>query len=82
MSRPDGEIDAGERLRSKSYWFLFCSPFVNGTQVGFYEIDNGTMSRAKLAREVWDYERYAGHRVGEGARGTMGGTFPFWSRYR
>ncbi|WP_246144701.1 hypothetical protein [Actinacidiphila oryziradicis] len=27
-------------------------------------------------------ERYAGHRVWEGARGTIGGTFPFWSRYR
>ncbi|MFD9138516.1 hypothetical protein ACFVZA_40220 [Streptomyces bottropensis] len=32
-------------------------------EVGLYEIDNGTMSRAKLAREVWDYERCAGHRV-------------------
>lgn len=52
------------------------------SEVGLYEIDNGTMSRARLAREVWDYERYAGHRVWEGARGTIGGTFPFWSRYR
>ncbi|MEU3978112.1 replication-relaxation family protein [Streptomyces bacillaris] len=51
-------------------------------EVRLFEIDNGTMSRAKLAREVWDYERYAGHRVWEGARGTIGGTFPFWSRYR
>ncbi|MFE3493983.1 hypothetical protein [Streptomyces sp. NPDC059175] len=29
-----------------------------------------------------DYERYAGHRVWEGARGTIGVTFPFWQRYR
>lgn len=27
------------------------------------ELDNGTMSQARLAKEVWDYERYAGHRV-------------------
>ncbi|MFF1604483.1 hypothetical protein ACFVYV_45035 [Streptomyces mirabilis] len=40
------------------------------------------MSRARLAREVWDYERYAGHRVWEAACGTNGKTFPFWSRYR
>ncbi|MFB7374192.1 hypothetical protein ACFC0D_30590 [Streptomyces sp. NPDC056222] len=32
------------------------------------------MSQARLAKEVWDYERYAGHRVWEGARGTIGGT--------
>jgi hypothetical protein len=52
------------------------------SEVRIFEIDNGTMSRARLAKEVWDYERYAGHRVWEGARGTIGGTFPFWSRYR
>jgi hypothetical protein len=51
-------------------------------EVRLFEIDNGTMSQARLAREVWDYERYAGHRVWEGARGTNGSTFPFWSRYR
>ncbi|WP_319053754.1 replication-relaxation family protein [Streptomyces europaeiscabiei] len=39
-----------------------------------FELDNGTMSQARLAREVWDYERYAGHRVWEGARGTNGRT--------
>jgi hypothetical protein len=32
------------------------------------------MSQARLAKEVWDYERYAGHRVWEGARGTIGTT--------
>ena len=38
--------------------------------------------QARLAKEVWDYERYAGHRVWEGARGTNGRTFPFWQRHR
>ncbi|MFF7146212.1 replication-relaxation family protein [Streptomyces sp. SID2888] len=47
-----------------------------------FEIDNGTMSQARLAKEVWDYERYAGHRVWEGARGTIGTTYPFWQRHR
>lgn len=47
------------------------------SEVQIFEIDNATMSRARLAREVWDYERYAGHRVWEGARGTIGGTFAF-----
>ncbi|WP_226962331.1 replication-relaxation family protein [Streptomyces sp. C8S0] len=47
-----------------------------------FELDNGTMSQARLAKEVWDYERYAGHRVWEGARGTIGNTFPFWQRHR
>ncbi|PZH14828.1 hypothetical protein C1I97_09790, partial [Streptomyces sp. NTH33] len=46
------------------------------------ELDNGTMSQARLAEEVWDYERYAGHRIGEGARGTIGTTHPFWQRHR
>lgn len=54
----------------------------NASEVQLFEVDYATMSRARLAREVWDYERYAGHRVWEGARGTNGSTFPFWSRYR
>ncbi|WP_323177968.1 replication-relaxation family protein [Streptomyces sp. NBC_00083] len=52
------------------------------SEVRLFELDNGTMPQARLAREVWDYERYAGHRVWEGARGTIGGTFPFWQRHR
>ncbi|WP_257003880.1 replication-relaxation family protein [Streptomyces sp. SA15] len=52
------------------------------SEVRLFEIDNGTMSQARLAKEVWDYERYAGHRVWEGARGTNGRTFPFWQRHR
>ncbi|MFJ1902097.1 replication-relaxation family protein [Streptomyces sp. NPDC088115] len=52
------------------------------SQVRLFELDNGTMSRSRLAKEVWDYERYAGHRVWEGARGTNGGTYPFWQRHR
>ncbi|MFJ9026720.1 replication-relaxation family protein [Streptomyces sp. NPDC102259] len=52
------------------------------SEVRLFELDNGTMSQARLAREVWDYERYAGHRVWEGARGTIGRTFPFWQRHR
>ncbi|WP_232839304.1 hypothetical protein [Streptomyces triticisoli] len=40
------------------------------------------MSQARLAEEVWDYERHAGHRIGEGARGTIGTTYPFWQRHR
>ncbi|WP_019711928.1 replication-relaxation family protein [Streptomyces xinghaiensis] len=44
------------------------------SEVRLFELDNGTMSQARLAKEVWDYERYAGHRVWEGARGTIGGT--------
>ncbi|MFE5852325.1 hypothetical protein ACFQ61_03735 [Streptomyces sp. NPDC056500] len=40
------------------------------------------MTRARLAREVWDYERYAGHRIWEGTRGTNGHTYPFWQRHR
>ncbi|MCX4399923.1 replication-relaxation family protein (plasmid) [Streptomyces sp. NBC_00053] len=44
------------------------------SEVRLFELDNGSMSRARLAKEVWDYERYAGHRVWEGARGTIGGT--------
>ena len=38
------------------------------SEVRLFELDNGTMSQARLAREVWDCERYAGHRVWEGAR--------------
>ncbi|MFE9677240.1 replication-relaxation family protein [Streptomyces sp. NPDC006259] len=33
------------------------------SEMRLFEFDNGTMSQARLAREVWDYERYAGHRV-------------------
>ncbi|MGV2916351.1 replication-relaxation family protein [Streptomyces alfalfae] len=54
----------------------------NTSEVRLFELDNGTMSQARLAREVWDYERYAGHRVWEGARGTIGRTYPFWQRHR
>ncbi|MER5807809.1 replication-relaxation family protein [Streptomyces sp. NPDC002033] len=52
------------------------------SEVRLFELDNGTMSQARLAKEVWDYECYAGHRVWEGARGTIGGTYPFWQRHR
>lgn len=52
------------------------------SEVRLFELDNGIMSQARLAKEVWDYERYAGHRVWEGARGTNGRTFPFWQRHR
>ncbi|MFJ2833534.1 replication-relaxation family protein [Streptomyces sp. NPDC087263] len=52
------------------------------SEVRLFELDNGTMSQARLAKEVWDYERYAGHRIWEGARGTIGKTYAFWSRYR
>lgn len=43
------------------------------SEVRLFELDNGSMSQASLAKEVWDYEHYAGHRVWEGARGTIGG---------
>ncbi|MFF3276606.1 hypothetical protein ACFYWU_37610 [Streptomyces chrestomyceticus] len=33
-------------------------------------------------QEVWDYERYAGHRAWEGARGTVGRSYDFWARHR
>jgi hypothetical protein len=52
------------------------------SEVRLFELDNGTMSQARLAREVWDYERYAGYHVWEGVRGTNGTTFPFWQRHR
>ncbi|WP_323145318.1 replication-relaxation family protein [Streptomyces sp. NBC_01565] len=52
------------------------------SEVRLFELDNGSMSQARLAKEAWDYERYAGHRVWEGARGTIGGTYPFWQRHR
>ncbi|MCM2388098.1 hypothetical protein [Streptomyces albipurpureus] len=39
------------------------------------------MTRARLAKDVWDYERYAGHRVWEGTRGTIGTMYPFWQRH-
>ncbi|MFG2408087.1 replication-relaxation family protein [Streptomyces brevispora] len=52
------------------------------SEVRLFELDNGTMPQARLAKEVWDYERYAGHRAWEGARGTNGSTYPFWQRYR
>lgn len=35
------------------------------SEVRLFELDNGTMSRARLAKEVSDYERCAGHRVWE-----------------
>lgn len=47
-----------------------------------FELGNGTMSQARLAKEVWDYERYAGYRVWACARGTIGTTYPFWQRHR
>lgn len=52
------------------------------SEVRLFEPDNGSMCQARLAKEVWDYERYAGHRVWEGVRGTIGGTYPFWQRHR
>ncbi|MFF0110065.1 replication-relaxation family protein [Streptomyces hirsutus] len=52
------------------------------SEVRLFELDNGTMTQERLAKEVWDYERYAGHRVWEGARGIIGRTFPFWQRHR
>ncbi|MGI5484809.1 replication-relaxation family protein [Streptomyces lavendofoliae] len=52
------------------------------SEVRLFELDNGTMSQARLAKEVWDYERYAGHRVREESRGTIGTTYPFWQRHR
>ncbi|MEW2426040.1 replication-relaxation family protein [Streptomyces nigra] len=52
------------------------------SEVRLIELDNGTMSQFRLAKEVWDYERYAGHRVWEGTRGSIGNTFPFWQRHR
>jgi hypothetical protein len=52
------------------------------SEVRLFELDNGTMSQARLAKELWDYERYAGHRVWEGARGTNGSMYPFWQRHR
>ncbi|MFH8753737.1 replication-relaxation family protein [Streptomyces rimosus] len=51
-------------------------------EVRLFEVDNGTMARARLAKGVWDYERYAGHRVREGARGTVGRSYDFWARHR
>lgn len=33
------------------------------SEVRLFELDNGTMSQARLAKEVWDYERYAWHCV-------------------
>ncbi|MFD9433117.1 replication-relaxation family protein [Streptomyces sp. NPDC060002] len=52
------------------------------SEVRLFDFDNGSMSQARLAKEVWYYERYAGHRVWEGARGTNGSTYPFWQRHR
>ncbi|MFJ4526294.1 replication-relaxation family protein [Streptomyces sp. NPDC088810] len=33
------------------------------SEVRLFELDNSTMSQDRLAREVWDYKRYSGHRV-------------------
>ncbi|MFD8019788.1 replication-relaxation family protein [Streptomyces lavendulae] len=33
------------------------------SELRLFELDNGAMSGARLAREVWEYERYAGHWV-------------------
>ncbi|MFH8805424.1 replication-relaxation family protein [Streptomyces sp. NPDC017936] len=52
------------------------------SEVRLFELNNGTMSQARLAKEVWDYERYSGHCVWEGACGTIGTTYPFWQRHR
>ncbi|GLW04593.1 hypothetical protein Slala05_82230 [Streptomyces lavendulae subsp. lavendulae] len=38
-------------------------PKARAGEVRPFELDNGTMCQARLAKEVWDYERYAGHRV-------------------
>ncbi|MGI5484848.1 hypothetical protein [Streptomyces lavendofoliae] len=42
-----------------------------------FELDNSTMSQARLAKEAWDCKRYAGYPVWEGARGTIRTTYPF-----
>ncbi len=52
------------------------------SEVRLFELDNGTMPQTRLAREVWDHERYAGHRVWGGARVTNGSTYPFRQRHR
>ncbi|MFI5672889.1 replication-relaxation family protein [Streptomyces sp. NPDC051704] len=52
------------------------------SEVRLFALDNGSMSRPCLAKEVWDCERYAGHRVWQGACGTIGRTYPFWQRHR
>jgi hypothetical protein len=35
------------------------------SEVRLFELDNDTTSQDRLAREVWDYECYAGHRSGK-----------------
>ncbi|MFE2141935.1 hypothetical protein ACFXA3_09305 [Streptomyces sp. NPDC059456] len=52
------------------------------SEVRLFALGNGSMSRPCLAKEVWDCERYAGHRVLQGACGTIGRTYPFWQRRR
>ncbi|WP_234345684.1 replication-relaxation family protein [Streptomyces sp. NRRL F-5755] len=52
------------------------------SEVRLFEVDNGTMTRVRLAKGGWDYERYAGHRLWEGARGTVGRSYDFWARHR
>ncbi|MEU2793963.1 replication-relaxation family protein [Streptomyces sp. NPDC007100] len=52
------------------------------SEARLFEVDNGTMTRARRAKEVWDYERYAGHRAWEGARNTVGRSYDFWARHR
>ncbi|KWT62211.1 hypothetical protein ADL21_09240 [Streptomyces albus subsp. albus] len=52
------------------------------SEVRLFEAGNGAMTRARLVKEVGVYERYAGHRVWEGARGTVGRSYDFWARHR
>ncbi|MFE3695512.1 replication-relaxation family protein, partial [Streptomyces sp. NPDC059129] len=81
----DWQVEVNHTIRETGLSFNTDSVLAvptESSEVRLFELDNGTMSRARLAREVWDYERYAGHRVWEGARGTNGSTYPFWQRHR
>ncbi|MFI5867273.1 replication-relaxation family protein [Streptomyces sp. NPDC051546] len=81
----DWQVEVNHAIRQTGLSFNSDAVLAVPTQtseVRLFELDNGTMSQARLAKEVWDYERYAGHRVWEGARGTIGGTYPFWQRHR
>ncbi|MEV6731342.1 replication-relaxation family protein [Streptomyces sp. NPDC051364] len=81
----DWQVEVNHAIRETSLSFnadaVLALP-TKTSEVRIFELDNGSMSQARLTKEVWDYERYAGHRIWEGARGTIGGTFPFWQRHR
>jgi hypothetical protein len=81
----DWQVEVNHAIKETSLSFNTAAVLALPTktsEVRLFELDNGTMPQARLAEEVWDYERYAGHRVWEGARGTIGNTFPFWQRHR